>query len=291
MKKIVAIIIGLSCSLVITQPLLKSMQQSIALQQAETSIYNNSEKNIWLELRILSEKGYMANLPHVFYKGTTYRVKFPILAMCISDHSIKHSEAIKTEVPKDQLALIVNSSAEIVISSITDNETLFSYEINPPKTIRIFNNSNKSILISYREEVDSALAASTGKELTTEAKPKDTVRLKQPILALSLSEQAEGITQHLAEDFFDELAKTSNSSAQIIVTFNPEASSLVYTFTIDKAPFISTPPPIKSSSSSSSEERVTPSFSTEKETAVPDLERREAGMDIHSGDQKNCIVS
>ena len=268
--------------------LLNAMEQSKGLPITGIIVYNNSKKSISV-VTTEDEKDSSTSKSQIFKPEGLYKLAHPIVAMVISEYSLMDKCEITTEVSKEHLAKIANSGiGEITISPIPDNKTKFPYIINELNTLTLLNLSDKKLTLNCLKASKTTSKTPT-KPTSWRVGKKGFNRVgKIPLSSLSISETGNSTqtatstpTREISPAVLKELSESGESSALMLIRFDSQANAFFYELIIYEGHFISDPETIELLSSSS--------HSKEDEFSTPQASG--GGLDVDSGDQKNCIVS
>ena len=189
------------------------------------------------------------------------------------------------EIPTEQLAAIGDSTAELILKSIALGS--LSYEINQPSVLRVYNDSEEKIVIRYQlpgfkgVRVISQFISSH----EIEATPSSMRRFQEDDIPLTMHIALEANPQCSIEVSPDILNEIAEASTEIVVLFQKNTGTLSYAMNKTKVAFKGTIEKKKKPSRSSYSEEI------EEDDAAENGKRLGTGMDIHSGEQRNCIVS
>ena len=302
------------------QLFLYSMEKEMSHSTTDLYLLNNSGKDI--SINYSKKEWIQGELRDTIYSSLlpaqgAIRIAQPLMSLTLCEFGTFSGEQIPTE----KLTAIADSPAEMVIGypqytmtpsgEPSEKVSSFYYEINEPKTLRVFNDSEKKITVTFS-------TYRGGKPFNKEVNPKETVRLTQPICSLYVRPTSNKslktcrpkgklneITDASAEIGVpkEKLDEIRDASAEIVVHSQNNTDALSYKLTAAKMAF-------KSTFSDSSKEEIIDNRTTDTKEAprmeqtqgarldIPSGEQETrttntegAGLDIHSGDQRNCIVS
>ena len=266
MKKLLSLAVLLQGTLV-SPSTLTAMEKEAALPllQPVISLYNTLGKSITLQVTTQLEEGMKEHTVQEVDSGQHIRLPQPIRGLSIQGKKI----------PSNQLCALEDFS-EIIVSRVSQEEPdSLKFEINIPHSLRVVNTYEKIILVTYKKTDSSSR---TIDDYRKGIYPRLTGRIKQPVFSLSIVDsELEGSALPLVlEDHL--LTEAADFHAEILVYKDPQTGKLSYAFNRTKCHSI-----IQAASLED--------FSSHEEEENSEVTQRGTGMDIHSGDQKNCILS